>query len=240
MVTPGTMTLDELQQLIAASRGEWEHIEFKKTTGELQGGMEALCGFLNRAGGKVFFGVSNAGKVVGQDVGDSTFQDVANAIRKLEPPAWIEQTRVPVAGSKEVLVLDASVQTDGPYTYDGRPYQRIGNTTSRMPQPEYERRLLARTKNQQRWESEVVDGYALDDLDTKEIKKTLRAALDTGRLETAVTTAPEALDRFHLRTGGQVLRAAVVLFGRHMLPEFPQCSLRMARFKGVTKTEFMD
>ena len=80
MSAPATMTLAELQRLIADSKGEWEHIEFKKTTGELHGGMETLCGFLNGSGGKVLFGVSTAGKVQGQDVSDPTFQEVANAI----------------------------------------------------------------------------------------------------------------------------------------------------------------
>ena len=47
------MTLVELQKLVAESKGEWEHLEFKKTTGELHGGMETLCGFLNGTGGKV-------------------------------------------------------------------------------------------------------------------------------------------------------------------------------------------
>lgn len=40
------MTEAELQQLIAETKGEWEHVEFKKSTGELQGGMETLCGWL--------------------------------------------------------------------------------------------------------------------------------------------------------------------------------------------------
>ena len=133
MSAPGTMTLVELQTLIADSKGEWEHIEFKKTTGELQGGMVTLCGFLNGSGGKVLFGVTNAGKIQGQDTTDATFQDVANAIRKLEPPVWIEQIRIPVSGTKEVLMLETTLCTDGPYTFDGRPYLRIGNTTSRMP-----------------------------------------------------------------------------------------------------------
>jgi len=234
------MTLAELLKLIADSKGEWEHIELKKTTGELHGGMETLCGFLNGSGGKVLFGVTNAGKVQGQDVTGATFHEVANAIRKLEPPAWIEQTRIPVSGTKEVLKLETTTHTDGPHTFDGRPYVRIGNTTSRMPQPEYERRLLARSKNQQRWETEVARGYSLNGLDTREIRKTLRAAVEGGRLESTVTTPAEALDRFHLRAGGKLLRAAVVLFGRRMLPDFPQCSLRMARFRGTTKTEFLD
>jgi hypothetical protein len=39
--------LAELQKLVADSQGEWEHPEFKKTTGELHAGMETLCTFLN-------------------------------------------------------------------------------------------------------------------------------------------------------------------------------------------------
>jgi len=35
-------------------------------------------------------------------------------------------------------------------------------------------------------------------------------------------------------------RAAVVLFGRRVSPEFPQCTLRLARFRGIDKTEFLD
>jgi ATP-dependent DNA helicase RecG len=40
----------------------------------------------------------------------------------------------------------------------------------------------------------------------------------------------------------QLLNAAVVLFGQanQLLPGFPQCLLRMARFRGTTKTEFED
>src|SRR5580692_10246164 len=122
MTVPAPTTLAELRALVADSKGEWEHIEFKKTTGELHGGMETLCGFLNGVGGKVLFGVTNAGKVLGQDVTDATFQEVANAIRRLEPAAWIDQTRIPVSGPKEVLMLETTLHTDGPYTFDGRPY----------------------------------------------------------------------------------------------------------------------
>ena len=183
MTIPGTMSLAELQKLVAESKGEWEHLEFKKTTGELHGGMETLCGFLNGTDGKVMFGVTNAGRIQGQDMADPTFQEVANAIRKLEPPAWIDQVRVPVAGTKEVLILETTQQTDGPYTFDGRPYQRIGNTTSRMPQAEYQRRLLARASAQHRWENQVAEGYSSNDLDLEEIDRAVRAAIYCGRLE---------------------------------------------------------
>src|ERR1700722_13572740 len=119
MAAPRGMTLAELQQLIADTKGEWENVEFKKSTGELHGGMETLCGFLNGTGGKVLFGVTTAGKIQGQDVADATFQEVANAIRKLEPPARIEQIRVSVGGTKEVLILQTTSHPEEPYTFDG-------------------------------------------------------------------------------------------------------------------------
>jgi len=53
-------------------------------------------------------------------------------------------------------------------------------------------------------------------------------------------TVPGILDRLGLLRQGKILRAAVVLFGTKMLPDYPQCELRMARFKGTTKTEFLD
>ena len=240
MTNPGTITLAELLKLIADSKGEWEHIEFKKTTGELHGGMETLCGFLNGSGGKVLFGVTNAGKVQGQDVTGSTFQEVANAIRKLEPPAWIEQTRIPVSGTKEVLTLETTTHTDGPYTFDGRPYVRIGNTTSRMPQAEYQRRLLSRASAQHRWENQVAEGYSGSDLDVEEIDRAVRAAIYCGRLESQSSDPFDALDRLQLRVDGQLLNAAVVLFGRRFMPYYPQCTVRLARFRGTDKSEFLD
>jgi ATP-dependent DNA helicase RecG len=64
------VNLAELPQLVA--QGESDRLEFKKTTGELHAGMETLCALLNGGGGKVLFGVTNAGRIVGQDVSDST------------------------------------------------------------------------------------------------------------------------------------------------------------------------
>jgi ATP-dependent DNA helicase RecG len=43
-----------------------------------------------------------------------------------------------------------------------------------------------------------------------------------------------------LRRDGRILQAAVVLFGKKFLPDYPQCELRMARFRGKDKTEFLD
>lgn len=48
------------------------------------------------------------------------------------------------------------------------------------------------------------------------------------------------LEKFNLSSGeGKLKNAAAVLFGKE-LADYPQCLLRMARFKGVDKEEFID
>ncbi|MBA3315277.1 MAG: putative DNA binding domain-containing protein [Planctomycetaceae bacterium] len=232
------MTADQLCRLVA--EGESDRLEFKKTTGDLKGGMETLCGFLNGEGGKVLFGVTSSGQARGQDVSDKTLQEVAQDLMRFEPPAPISQLRVPIAEGKEVIVLETIAGPEAPYTYRNRPYRRIGTTTSPMPQQEYARRLLERGHSQSRWENRVAEGYALRDLDLDEVRRMVSEAGDAGRLDAPVTGPREALQKLHLLDNGRPLQAAIVAFAKEVQPSYPQCGLRMARFRGTTKTEFLD
>jgi ATP-dependent DNA helicase RecG len=231
------MNRAQLQRLVAG--GESDRLEFKKSTGELKGGLESLCAFLNGRGGKVLIGVTKSGRIQGQQISDSTLQDVAREIVRLEPPATISQVRIQVEGIREVLVLETTDRSLAPYTYNGRPFRRIGTTTSQMPQAEYERRLLERGHPERRWENQPAQRYRLRDLDAKEIRRAVTDAVAAGRLELAVTDPEEALDKLKL-IDGKLLQAAVVAFAKELLPDYPQCGLRLARFRGATKDEFLD
>lgn len=82
------MRIASLRRLVA--QGEGATIEFKRSTGELREGMEALCGMLNAAGkGQVLFGVSNSGEILGLPIADKTLREVANASRRIEPVAEV-------------------------------------------------------------------------------------------------------------------------------------------------------
>jgi ATP-dependent DNA helicase RecG len=68
-----------------------------------------------------------------------------------------------------------------------------------------------------------------------------RLPIEAGRLPEATgTDVADILDRFKLRRDGRLLDAAVVLFAKDPLPDYPQCHLRLARFKGIDKAEFLD
>lgn len=68
------MTYDEI--LILSQAAENCALEFKETTGQLERGMETLCAFLNARGGTVLFGLSDNGRIKGQDVSDKTKRDI--------------------------------------------------------------------------------------------------------------------------------------------------------------------
>lgn len=234
------MELAELKEII--QKGESDVLEFKKSTSLLHAIAETLCGFLNGKGGKVFVGVTSEKKTVGQHVSDNTLQEIAAVLAKFEPPAAIEIERISVKDQKEIMILTALPRkTDAPYTWEGRAYQRVGSTTSRMPQQVYQRLLLERDHNNHRWETGIASGYNLNDLDSEEILRTIRLGAETRRLpEYQGDGLLSILERLSLIKDGHLLNAAIVLFGKKFLPDYPQCQLRLARFKGVDKSEFID
>lgn len=231
------------QVLAWAQAGESEVLEFKRSTGEQRAAMHAVTAMLNHRGGRVLFGVEANGHVLGQDVSDRTLEDLAQEIGQIEPPVFPAVERVPLVGGREVLVVTVSQGAGRPYSHRGISYRRVGNVNARMSRDEYNRMLLERLHGEQRWENEPAAGWTVDDLDSDELVRTVEEAIRRGRLEDPGTRDPLALLRgLGLVRDGLVLRAAPALFGRPEVLEarMPQCLLRVARFRGVDRTEFLD
>jgi ATP-dependent DNA helicase RecG len=234
------MTLQDLEHIAAA--GESETVEFKKSTAQLTRVGETLSAFLNCQGGRIFIGVTPEGRVVGQQIADSTLRDVAATLARFEPVALISQDRIRLPNGLEVLVLSApAVAGSGPFTFAGRACQRVGSTRSAMPQGRYEALLLERAHGRSRWENAPAVGISPKHLDRERILRTVRLGIEAGRLpESTGRDVGDILERLRLRRDGQILNAAVILFGKESLADYPQRQLRLARFKGTDKSEFLD
>ena len=127
--------------------------------------------------------------------------------------------------------------------YRGCAYRRVGNTTVEMRAAEYHRMLFERMHGERRWENQPADGWSVDDLDANEIRTTVEEAVRRGRIENPGTRDPRDLLRgLGLFRDGVLWRAAVALFGNEERLRFdmPQCLLRVARFRGIDRTEFLD
>jgi len=235
------MTLTELEGLIAG--GESEQLEFKRSTGQLRSGCDTLCAFLNGQGGTVLFGVKDDGRIVGQQCSDASRRELAEALRRIEPAAQatIEEVALPDHPEHRVIAVRVPPgQGLRPFFHDGRAYQRIASSTGRMPQPVLEGLLLERGHPIQRWETQKAAGITAADLDQEEILRTLRVGVQAGRLpEAALADQAGALERLQLLRDGELTLAAQVLFGAGKAV-LPQCQLRLARFRGTDKREFLD
>lgn len=234
------MKLADLRRLVA--QGESATLEFKRTTGELREGLKTVCGFLNTAGGHVLFGVDWKGAIAGQQVSEQTLHEITAAFQHFEPPAVIQLERTEVTPGREVIALAVEPNPGAvSYTFDGRGFVREGNTTRRMRHEEYERLLLERLHARHRWENLPAAGWKIGDLDADEIRQTVADAVAARRLAaTPSERLRTVVGRLGLLANGVPTQAAVVLFGKDPLPDYPQCAIRLARFRGTTKSEFLD
>ncbi len=236
------MTYDEIAALV--KQGESDLLEFKNTTSQLDKAGRTLCGFLNGQGGMVLIGVTDKGSIGGQEVADSTKQELADILNKFEPSHDIHVSYVPVPRThREVIVLQATPHDNiKPYSFDGRSYKREQSTTRVMAQTEYQRLLLRKQMYPTSWDGLVNLDYTVEELDKKRILEVLARGIKKGRIPPQYETHDpfEALQYLKLIKEKRLTNAAVVLFGQEMRPYLIQCMVKLAAFSDDTRRHFID
>jgi ATP-dependent DNA helicase RecG len=230
------MKLSDVKTL--AAQGESDRLEFKRTTGEMKEAMQTLCAFLNGTGGTALFGIRPDGAIEGQHVSDQTLREIAQAADRFEPPTHVSITPIKVQSGRSIIAVTVEGGREmRPFTHEGHAYERVSTTTRRMPQAKYERLLVERGHSKRRWENLPAEGLTLKDLERKEILRTRELAIQQSRISPDTSRdIGEILDRLGLRADGVLTHAAQVLYGKRFLPDYPQCLLKMGRFRGTEIT----
>ncbi len=238
------MTISDIQNII--SGGETKTLELKKTTGELKDAMHTACAMLNSDGGFLIFGISPKSlKIVGQNVTDNTRQEIAVALGGLEPAEEIpvEYIELPEHPGNYLIVLrfDGWVWGKRPYTFHGSPYYKVESTTMLMPREMYDERIKASNPQKFAWERQLAEDFTLDDLDFNKIRGCVRLGIERGRIyETAITEPIDSiLKKWRLTVNNIPTNGAAALFAKER-GFYTQFLLRLARFKGTDKDEFID
>lgn len=226
-----------------ASNNEGVDVEFKETTGQLNRGMETLCGMINGRGGIVVFGVNNKGKIIGQEISDKTTREIGDALGRFDPAIDIQPQYIPLEDSNKYLIAFCSngMDSDKPYMWDGKPYQRHDSVTTVMPRERFLRLHEEQTGLTYKWERKVNPNLTIDSLDDGLIHRVVEGGIRRGRLsdEAKNDNTPTILSRLKLTQNGAVRNSAAILFGKD-LTDYPQVLLRLARFRGTDKSEFID
>lgn len=238
------MLIDDIKKLIASD--ESRTLELKKTTGELKNGMHSACAFLNTEGGWLIFGVAPSSlKIIGQEVTDKTQQEIAQALAGLEPAVDVRVAYVDVPeypGNKVIAMhFDGWVWGERPHTFHGCPFYKVESTTKVMSQDMYDERIRAHQPQLYAWERLAADGVTMADLNENLIRNGIRRGIDGGRIPESALYEPtgDILAKWKLIKNGVPTNGAVLLFSDN-IDEYPQFTLRMARFVGTDKNRFRD
>ena len=236
------MNIDDIKKLTQGL--ESQKVEFKKSTGQLDAGMETLCAFLNGDGGTVLFGVTDDGTIKGQEVSDDTKRNIAEAIARFEPkPSGdIQYVEMPGMTGKQVIYVQAGAQHQSrPFMFRGRAFQRIESVTSVMCQEHYRYLMFSRVDDKYSWDRMLNPELKISDLDENTFGGAIRAGISSGRLPevTIKESIADVLEKIELSQNGVLTNAAAVLFGKERIG-YMQCYVRLARFRGTDKIEFID
>lgn len=240
------MTIDDIKKLIA--KDESRTLELKKTTGELNRGLETACAFLNSDGGWLMFGITPSLKIDGQNVTDNTRQEIGNALRKIEPAIDVDVKYIELPDKPDFYVIaiyfDSNNFKNGPYSFDGRAFYKVESTTALMPRQMYEERLKLSNPQRFSWENTPNSEITVDDIDSELLYQTLHDGIGSRRIHASAMTLQDPT-KIMIKLGvakkdGMILNAANVLFGKEPTLLHSQCKIRLARFEGTDKRVFRD
>ena len=125
--------------------------------------------------------------------------------------------------------------------WDGKPYQRLDSVTSVMPRERFLRLHEQQSGLKYKWENDVNDSLNISDLDENLILNIIQGGVRRGRLSQSAMNdnVPTALRRLKLVKDGKICNSAAILFGKNLM-DYPQSMIRLGRFRGTDKKEFID
>ena len=201
---------------------ETQNIEFKQSWRDEY--LKYVSGFANAKGGSLMIGVNDAGEIIGVKDSKALLESIPNKI--VTTTGIVADVDLLEKDGLEYIKIDIPA-SNTPVTYGGRIYYRSGSTLQELDGMAAQNFLKSRTDS--RWDSQVVSGATLDDIDPNAIKYFVKNGIEKGRLSKATEndSIEKILGNLELLTpAGELTMAALMLFGKR-----PQSYCLNARFK---------
>ncbi|MFO8065940.1 MAG: putative DNA binding domain-containing protein [Bacteroidales bacterium] len=190
-------------------RDENQHTEFKKIWKD--DFLKSICAFANAQGGTLYVGVNNNGEVIGVDNFAKLLEDLPNKIRNIL--GLIPQINHKQESNKDYLEIIVSASKT-PVSYHGHFYYRSGSTIQDLSGGALEHFLLA--KRGKKWDGVIAENFSMDDLSKNAFTIFRKRAQKSKRIPDEDINAgnKELLEALNLTEKNQLLRAAVLCFGK--------------------------
>jgi len=206
--------------------GETEVIEFKEKPNE--DFFKTLSAFANTKGGSIILGADSNKKIIGINKSDRFLEDLTNRIvNKLSIYPDINTTDI---DNKRVLIINVA-RSGYPVSYEGKYYERVGNTTRQMS-PE---KLQVFMQSRSSWDS-ICGNFSFEEIDKDMVKRFVQLAVESKRLTDISVKDPVNLvfEKLGLLLNGKLTNGGVLLFGKEPQKHFINHCVRIGRFKDET------
>ncbi|HID15724.1 MAG TPA: transcriptional regulator [Candidatus Atribacteria bacterium] len=132
---------------------------------------------------------------------------------------------------KYVLIITVQ-KSNVPISFNGRYYERVGNTTREMRNEKLKTFFLRKTN----WDAIVNPDATFEEINTETVKKFIKLAKDKGRLAylDENTDIEEIFEHLKLSIDEKLTNGAVILFAKDPQRYFLNAVLRVIRLKGET------
>ena len=209
-------------------------VEWKISLSEIKEIINTISAFSNTEGGKIFIGVSKAGKIAGVQIGKGTIENLTNQISQHTDPKVHPKITFKKVKGKEIIIIDVKESADHLVLAFGRPYKRVGKSTLKMSKDEYERLVLEKHRDKLQFDKDICKGAKIDDIDTKKVKAYLRLREKNRNISSKIKIP---LNQFLINVkavkNNKPTNAGILFFGKDPLKHVSHAQLRLARIKGV-------
>jgi len=222
------MKSDELKIII--SEGEGLTVEFKeKYTSKIDRDIVALA---NSKGGVILLGVSDDGKIVGENLSNSMKADIHSLARNCEPQIHISK----ITKTENVVIIEVSEGEEKPYSCSSGFFRRLDAVTQKMSQREV--RLIFRETENVSFEGLPCKDFGLKDISLKKIKAFLQEA--NASVKVSQSNLTSFLSSLSIHKNGKINHAGALMFAAKVPLFIPYAEIILAAFKGTDKIHIYD
>ena len=206
--------------------GEKHILEYKRQWDDEW--LKWLCGFANADGGTLYIGISDKQHIIGVDNSKKLMEDIPNKI--VSKLGIYPDVRLLEEDGKEIIEIEVAPSQES-VLLDGVLYKRVG-ATNQIVKGQALKDFYARKLNAT-WDSRIIRGATLDDIDPEAIKYFLLKGIDKGRLpkESVDDSVEKVLKNLEVMTDDDELTlAALLLFGKNPQHYCLNARIKIGRF----------
>ena len=192
---------------------ENQNIEWKESWRDEY--LKWICGFANAAGGKIYIGTDDNGKVVGVADAKKLLEDIPNKVRDVL--GIMVDVNLLEDNGMQYIEIDVPPYSN-PINYKGQYHYRSGSTKQELKGAALNRFIMQKTGRH--WDEFPIERAKAEDLSESALNRFRKEAARSGRVDEGVlndTTGNLLQDLRLIDDAGHLNRAAVLLF--HPDPE---------------------